>query len=163
MEKEYLSLEEYKAVVEEYRSRYDYDQMSEEEQTVFDERLDKVIGMSEPETSEKTDAGEQEKIKEALREHYGYDDMSDEQKESFDKILDKELAEHNRQAVDNNLPDRDRLKEEYRDKYGYENLSDEQKVEFDERLDEAFGVDESAGDGDENPDPPVHKLVLRKR
>ena len=128
--------------------------MSEEEQTVFDERLDKVIGMSEPETSEKTDAGEQEKIKEALREHYGYDDMSDEQKESFDKILDKELAEHNRPAVDNNLPDRDRLKEEYRDKYGYE---------FDERLDEAFGVDESAGDGDENPDPPVHKLVLRKR
>lgn len=43
MEKIYLNSEEYDTVVDAYRSRHGYDDMSDEEKEAFDERLDKVV------------------------------------------------------------------------------------------------------------------------
>lgn len=98
MEKMKLSREEYDAVVEKYREQNGYDEMSDDEKVIFDEKLDKVVECSEDEdeteSSEVTDSpseavSDQDKLREELKEQYGYDDMSDEQKQAFDEKLDE--------------------------------------------------------------------------
>lgn len=98
MEKMKLSRDEYDAVVEKYREQNSYDDMSDDEKTAFDEKLDKVVECSddedETEASETTDSPSEEtsdsdKLRQELKDRYGYDEMSDEQKQAFDEKLDE--------------------------------------------------------------------------
>lgn len=98
MEKMKLSRDEYDAVVEKYREQNGYDDMSDDEKTAFDEKLDKVVECSddedETEASETTDSPSEEtsdsdKLRQELKDRYGYDEMSDEQKQAFDEKLDE--------------------------------------------------------------------------
>ena len=98
MEKMKLSRDEYDAVVEKYREQNGYDEMSDDEKTAFDEKLDKVVecsdGEDETETSETTDSpseatSDRDKLRQELKDIYGYDEMSDEQKQAFDEKLDE--------------------------------------------------------------------------
>ena len=98
MEKMKLSRDEYDAVVEKYREQNGYDEMSDDEKTAFDEKLDKVVecsdGEDETETSETTDSpseatSDRDKLRQELKDRYGYDEMSDEQKQAFDEKLDE--------------------------------------------------------------------------
>lgn len=98
MEKMKLSREEYDAVVEKYREQNGYDEMSDDEKTAFDEKLDKVVecsdGEDESETSETKDSpseatSDRDKLRQELKDRYGYDEMSDEQKQAFDEKLDE--------------------------------------------------------------------------
>lgn len=95
MEKLYLSAREYEAAVEAYRDRYNYDEMSDDEKSEFDDRLDRVVGIKE-ESSDYSDSPESktdsEKLRDELKEKYGYDDMSDDEKASFDEKLDEALG-----------------------------------------------------------------------
>ncbi len=59
MEKIYLNSEEHDTVVDAYRSRHGYDDMSDEQKRAFDEKLDEVIGQ---ESSEDEDPDQPEKI-----------------------------------------------------------------------------------------------------
>ena len=59
MEKIYLNSEEYDAVVDAYRSKHGYDDMSDEEKEAFDEKLDKVVSQ---ETVENEDPDQPEKV-----------------------------------------------------------------------------------------------------
>lgn len=98
MEKMKLSRDEYDAVVEKYREQNGYDEMSDDEKTAFDEKLDKVVecsdGEDETETSETTDSpseaiSDRDKLRQELKDRYGYDEMSEEQKQAFDEKLDE--------------------------------------------------------------------------
>lgn len=98
MEKMKLSRAEYDAVVEKYREQNGYNEMSDDEKTAFDEKLDKVVecsdGEDETETSETTDSpseatSDRDKLRQELKDRYGYDEMSDEQKQAFDEKLDE--------------------------------------------------------------------------
>lgn len=98
MEKMKLSRNEYDAVVEKYREQNGYDEMSDDEKTAFDEKLDKVVecsdGEDETETSETTDSpseatSDRDKLRQELKDRYGYDEMSEEQKQAFDEKLDE--------------------------------------------------------------------------
>lgn len=98
MEKMKLSRDEYDAVVEKYREQNGYDDMSDDEKTEFDEKLDKVVECSddedETESSEASDSpsevtSDSDKLRQELKDRYGYDDMSDEQKQAFDEKLDE--------------------------------------------------------------------------
>lgn len=59
MEKEYLTQEQYDAVVSAYKERYGYDEMNSEEKERFDNMLDKVVAVKED--AEKTDSMDNEK------------------------------------------------------------------------------------------------------
>lgn len=98
MEKMKLSRNEYDAVVEKYREQNGYDEMSDDEKTAFDEKLDKVVECSdsedETETSGTTDSpseatSDRDKLRQELKDRYGYDEMSEEQKQAFDEKLDE--------------------------------------------------------------------------
>lgn len=93
MEKMYLSREEYDAVVDEYRSRNGYDDMTDEEKAAFDEKLDKVVGVKDDDQTDDTDADENrsdsDKMRDQAKKEYGYDDMTDEEKVSFDEKLNQ--------------------------------------------------------------------------
>lgn len=103
MEKLYLNPEEYRAVVAEYRSRYGYDEMSDEEKEAFDNRLDQVAAQTEgdgadaPDPSEASDSSggdrsDADQLRGELKRQYGYDGMSEEQKQAFDERLDEALG-----------------------------------------------------------------------
>lgn len=89
MEKLYLPHEEYEAAVEEYRSRSGYDDMTDEEKELFDEKLDRAVGVRETDETEAADAPERtddaERLRGEMKQKYGYDDMSEAEKESFDQ------------------------------------------------------------------------------
>lgn len=168
MAKEYLSPDAYKAFIDAYHDRYDYDNLSDEEKTEFDRKVDSVIGKKEEaESMESTDLHPKEQLRETLRNHYGYDDMSDERKESFDRILDDELNDRAQTSVD--VPsevvqsETDKFKNELRERYGYDDMSDEQKADFDKAMSKELGTDETDSDeGTDDPEPPARRLVLRR-
>ena len=95
--------EQYDAAAEAYRSRYGYDDMSDEQKDVFDEHLDKIIEKRDNESdhsenAEDTDGSvddrsDFEKFRDELKCKYGYDDMSDEQKQAFDEKLDEVIGQ----------------------------------------------------------------------
>ena len=58
MEKIYLSPDEYTIVTESYRNKYGYDEMSDDEKAIFDERLSKVVEQKEND-AESTDEPDQ--------------------------------------------------------------------------------------------------------
>lgn len=58
MEKIYLSPDEYTIVAESYRNKYGYDEMSDDEKAIFDERLSKVVEQKEDD-AESTDEPDQ--------------------------------------------------------------------------------------------------------
>lgn len=118
MEKIYLNSEEYDTVVDAYRSRHGYDDMSDEEKEAFDERLDKVVEKKEDESdsSEDTDTSDDsetvdnrsdsDKLRDELKSHYGYDDMSDEQKRAFDEKLDEVIGQESSEDEDPDQPEK---------------------------------------------------------
>ena len=93
MEKIYLSSEEYDAAVNAYRKKHGYDDMSEEEQKVFDERLDKVVGKEDDsdasEDAESMDSSDEQKraFGEKLDEVIGLDSSGDEDPDQPEKVL----------------------------------------------------------------------------
>ena len=104
MEKIYLDEDKYDAVIDAYRSRHGYEDMSEEEKEAFDARVDKAVAKKDEEAdpSENTDPtdpsgntdgvdsrSDSDKLKDELRRHYGYENMSDDQKRIFDEKLDE--------------------------------------------------------------------------
>lgn len=96
MEKMYLSQEEYDAVVDEYRSRSGYDEMTDEEKAAFDEKLDRAVGVKDQSPDDETDdveaddnRSDSDKMRDQAKKEYGYDKMSDEEKASFDEKLDQ--------------------------------------------------------------------------
>ena len=121
MEKIYLNSEEYNVVVDSYRSKHGYDDISDEEKEAFDERLDKVVGKkddgSDPSDDvESTDASDNrksadnrsdaDKLRDDLKSQYGYDDMSDEQKQAFDEKLDEVIGQETSEDEDPDQPER---------------------------------------------------------
>lgn len=121
MEKIYLNSEEYNVVVDAYRSKHGYDDISDEEKEAFDERLDKVVGKkddgSDPSDDvESTDASDNrksadnrsdaDKLRDDLKSQYGYDDMSDEQKQAFDEKLDEVIGQETSEDEDPDQPER---------------------------------------------------------
>ena len=102
MEKIYLSSKEYDTVVDAYRSQHGYDDMSNEEKEVFDERLDKVVGKKDDgsdhsddvESTDASDNGESvdnrsdaDKLRDDLKSQYGYETAEDEDPDQPEKVL----------------------------------------------------------------------------
>ena len=84
----YLPRDTYDAVVNDYRTRHGYDNLSDEQKAAFDEKLDKTIGVQE--SSDGSDIrSDAAKLREEAREKYGYNDMTDDQKAAFDEKLDQ--------------------------------------------------------------------------
>lgn len=121
MEKIYLSSKEYDTVVDAYRSQHGYDDMSNEEKEVFDERLDKVVGKKDDgsdhsddvESTDASDNGESvdnrsdaDKLRDDLKSQYGYDDMSDEQKQAFNEKLDEVIGQETAEDEDPDQPEK---------------------------------------------------------
>lgn len=174
MDKVYMSQEEYDKTVDKMRDQYGYDEMSEEEQAAFDERLDKAVGVwEEGEEGEETEGSEgadesddaedpdspdseREQMKAELRERYGYDEMSDEKKAQFDQILDDEMDAMERGEPAEKSP-LEQEKEKYREQWGYDDMSEEEQADFDKRLDEAIGSEDEA----EKTDSAEKQKVLR--
>lgn len=106
MEKIMLDKEEYVQAVAEYRSRYGYEDMTQDEKIEFDQKLDKVVGIKEDEETDQTEetegaeADDTENFRKEMREKYGYDDMSDEEKADFDGKLDTALGTNETEQVE---------------------------------------------------------------
>ena len=106
MEKIMLDKEEYVQAVAEYRSRYGYEDMTQDEKIEFDQKLDKVVGIKEDEATDQTEEAEgtesddTENFRKEMREKYGYDDMSDEEKADFDGKLDTVLGTNETEQVE---------------------------------------------------------------
>lgn len=106
MEKIMLDKEEYVQAVAEYRSRYGYEDMTQDEKIEFDQKLDKVVGIKESETEDQTDEAEgtdsddTEKFRKEMQEKYGYDDMSDDEKADFDSKLNTVLGTNESETVE---------------------------------------------------------------
>lgn len=98
MEKIMLGKDAYVQAVAEYRSRYGYEDMTQEEKIAFDQRLDQAVGLKEDESGDQTDAAENsdsddsDRFRSEMRDKYGYEDMSDEEKADFDSKLDEVLG-----------------------------------------------------------------------
>lgn len=106
MEKIMLDKEAYVQAVAEYRSRYGYEDMSQDEKIEFDQKLDKVVGIKEGEETDQTestdgdDSDDTENFRKEMRDKYGYDDMSDEEKADFDGKLDSVLGTNETEQVE---------------------------------------------------------------
>ena len=106
MEKIYLDSEKYDEAVEAYRSKYGYDEMSDEEKEAFDMRLDKVIerkddgGDPSKDTESIDNRSDSDKYRDEIKEKYGYDDLSDDQKRIFDERLDKLIDQETSESED---------------------------------------------------------------
>lgn len=106
MEKLMLDKDAYVQAVAEYRSRYGYEDMTQDEKIEFDQKLDKVVGIKDDEASDQTegtdntDSDDTEKFRREMREKYGYDDMTDEEKADFDGKLDTVLGTNESETVD---------------------------------------------------------------
>lgn len=106
MEKIMLDKEEYVQAVAEYRSRYGYEDMTQDEKIEFDQKLDKVVGIKEDEATDQTEeadgaeSDDTENFRKEMREKYGYDDMSDEEKADFDGKLDTVLGTNETEQVE---------------------------------------------------------------
>ena len=106
MEKIMLDKEAYVQAVAEYRSRYGYEDMSQDEKIEFDQKLDKVVGIKEGEETDQTestdddDSDDTENFRKEMRDKYGYDDMSDEEKADFDGKLDSVLGSNESETVE---------------------------------------------------------------
>lgn len=104
-----ITQDQYDQLVDAYRNDKGYEDMSEEEQTEFDEKLSKAMDslyeIDDSDDSDETDQSEigenetvekmsvsgddLEQMKDALRENNGYSDMSEEEQEEFDNKLDQ--------------------------------------------------------------------------
>lgn len=161
-----MSPEEYDDIVEAYRDKYGYDDMSDEEKEAFDSRLDKVL--EKDDSSEDPDAPEDpDELRSAMEKKYGYDEMSDEEKERFDKAYDEVMAGDGEQVDESedidsrdevDAGDEDEFRNEMKDKFGYDDMSDEEKERFDKAYDELM----SENDSDEGEDPEEPEKVLRR-
>lgn len=106
MEKIMLDKEAYVQAVAEYRSRYGYEDMSQDEKIEFDQKLDKVVGIKEGEATDQTEStdgdgsDDTENFRKEMRDKYGYDDMSDEEKADFDGKLDSVLGTNETEQVE---------------------------------------------------------------
>ena len=106
MENIMLDKEAYVQAVAEYRSRYGYEDMSQDEKIEFDQKLDKVVGIKEGEETDQTestdgdDSDDTENFRKEMRDKYGYDDMSDEEKADFDGKLDSVLGTNETEQVE---------------------------------------------------------------
>lgn len=104
MEKIMLDKEAYVQAVAEYRSRYGYEDMSQDEKIEFDQKLDKVVGIKESEETDQTEStdgdDDTENFRKEMRDKYGYDDMSDEEKADFDGKLDSVLGTNETEQVE---------------------------------------------------------------
>ena len=106
MEKIMLDKEAYVQAVAEYRSRYGYEDMSQDEKIEFDQKLDKVVGIKEGEETDQAestdgdDSDDTENFRKEMRQKYGYDDMSDEEKADFDGKLDSVLGTNETEQVE---------------------------------------------------------------
>lgn len=96
MEKIMLDKDAYVQAVAEYRSRYGYEDMTQEERIAFDQRLDQAVGLKDDEPGDQVDSTENsddtDRFRNEMREKYGYDDMSDDEKADFDSKLDEVLG-----------------------------------------------------------------------
>lgn len=104
-----ITQDQYDQLVDAYRNDKGYEDMSEEEQAEFDEKLSKAMDslyeIDDSDDSDETDQSEigeketvekmsvsgddLEQMKDALRENNGYSDMSEEEQEEFDNKLDQ--------------------------------------------------------------------------
>lgn len=106
MERIMLDKDAYVQAIAEYRSRYGYEDMTQDEKIEFDQKLDKAVGLKEDSTEDQTegtdgsDSDETENYRKEMREKYGYDEMTDEQKADFDGKLDAVLGVNDGDSVE---------------------------------------------------------------
>lgn len=106
MEKLKLTSEEYAAAQAEYRSRYHYEDMTEDEKIEFDKKLDAVMELKEDKTEkaeekEAPEKSEKDQLRDALREKHEYDLMTDEEREKFDERFEKAYDDVSKGKNDN--------------------------------------------------------------